>query len=101
MVVSAPPFPLGAKPFAMRERPFGPASGNVHWKRYGPRSAVNGDGCREAIGSTIATDDATRRTSPTSTGIHGRRFDVVVGGRRPLGIAVAQDCPWPRLWRYL
>jgi hypothetical protein len=29
-------------------------------KRYGRRSAVNGDGCREAIGSTIATDDATR-----------------------------------------
>jgi hypothetical protein len=68
-------------------------------KRYGPWSAVNGDGCREAIGSTIATDDATRRTSPTSTGIRGDRFDVAVGGR-PLGIAVAQDCPWPRLWRY-
>jgi hypothetical protein len=31
-------------------------------KRYGPRSAINGDGGREAIGSTIATDDAARRT---------------------------------------
>jgi hypothetical protein len=29
-------------------------------KQYGPRSAVNGDGCREAIGSTIATDGAHR-----------------------------------------
>jgi hypothetical protein len=90
-----------SSPLSAAGRRAGPASGNVPWKRYGPRSAVNRDGCREAIGSTIATDDATRRTSPTSTGIHGHRFDLAVGGRCPLGIAVAQDCPWPRLWRYL
>jgi hypothetical protein len=65
------------------------------------RDRRNGEGRGEAIGSTIATDDATQRISPTSTGVHGHRFDVAVGGRRPLGIAVAQNCPWPRLWKYL